>query len=59
MNEFFGGQLRQELVNLMDNPKLLRNHTQSSGSHRLSSDSASQAVAVSPISKADFQQGRF
>ncbi len=59
MNEFFWGQLRQELVNLINSSKLLRNRARSTGSHRLSSDSSRQADDVIPISRADFQGAGF
>jgi hypothetical protein len=39
MNQFFGGRLRKELVELMDHKVLMRIRAQSSGSQRLSSDS--------------------
>ena len=39
MNEAFGGQLRRELVQLIDRPELLRTRAYSTGSQRLSSDS--------------------
>ena len=39
MNKAFWGRLRQELVDLISNPNLLRNRSNSNGSHRLSSDS--------------------
>jgi len=55
MNEFFGGKLRQELVNLIDSSKLLRNRAMSTGSHRLSSDSSRQADDVLYVTQADFQ----
>ena len=42
MNKAFWGWLRQELVDLIINPDLLRNHSNSNGSHRLSSDSTEQ-----------------
>jgi hypothetical protein len=43
MNKFFGGQLRQELVELIGRSELLQNRAQSAGSHGLSPDSAEQA----------------
>jgi len=39
MNNFFGGQLREELVKLIYRPELLHNRTHSTGSERLSLDS--------------------
>lgn len=42
MNMFFGGQLRRELIELITNPNLSRKRAQSTGSQRLSSDSADQ-----------------
>ena len=43
MNMFFGGQLREELVELVGHSELLQDHASSSGSHRLSSGSAVQS----------------
>ena len=42
MNKAFWGWLRQELVDLISNPDLLQNCSNSNGSHRLSSDSTEQ-----------------
>lgn len=39
MNMYFGDQLRRELVELILNAELPRSCAQSTGSHRLSSDS--------------------
>jgi hypothetical protein len=39
MNEFFGSQLRRELIDLMGRSEFLRARTQSTGSQRLSIDS--------------------
>ena len=36
MIDYFGGQLRQELVDLMDHSQLIRKRKESTGSHRLS-----------------------
>lgn len=38
MNQYFGGQLRRELVDLMDRFPLIRKRKDSTGSHRLSAD---------------------
>ena len=38
MNQFFGGELRRELVELMDRSPMMRRRKESTGSHRLSSD---------------------
>lgn len=38
MNQFFGGELRRELVELMDRSPIIRKRKESTGSHRLSSD---------------------
>lgn len=38
MIDYFGGQLRQELVDLMDHSQLIRKRKESTGSHRLSAD---------------------
>ena len=38
MNEFFGGQLRRELLELMDRTEVIRTRKDSTGSHRLSAD---------------------
>jgi len=60
MNQFFGAQLRRELVELIDRSELLRNRAQSNGSHRLSSDSTEQTNNnYLAISQATFQLAGF
>lgn len=52
MNNFFGGQLRQELVKLIHRPELLHNRNYSNGSERLSLDSTQHydnKVKVAPF----------
>ena len=49
-NEYaFGGQLREELVELVGCSELLQDHASSSGSHRLSSGSAMQSDNNIPL----------
>ena len=44
MNEFFGAQLRRELVEVMTRSELMRGRAQSTGSQRLSLDSVDGRV---------------
>jgi hypothetical protein len=48
VNQYFGHQLRRELVEFIDKPELLRNRVPSTGSERLSSDSTGPANIVDP-----------
>jgi len=56
MNSFFGAQLRRDLVELIDRPQLLRHRAQSTGSQRLSSNSAGQAYDNLHFSEASAQR---
>lgn len=44
MNLFFGGELRRELIELTQRPEVFRYRAKSTGSQRLSSDSAEGRV---------------
>ena len=44
MNDFFGAQLRWELIDLMGCSELLQNHAHSMGSQRLSFESEGEGV---------------
>jgi hypothetical protein len=46
MNMFFGEKLRRELVDLICKPDLLRHRADSTGSHRLSSESTEQTIII-------------
>ena len=63
MNEAFGGQLRQELIDFMDHSKNLtfvHNHTHSTGSQKLSIGNIQDLVVHSlPIAKPRFRAEEF
>ena len=63
MNEAFGGQLRQELIDFMDrlkNSTFVHNHTRSTGSQKLSIGSIQDLVVHSlPIAKPRFRAEEF
>lgn len=48
MNQYFGELLKEELVRIMMDPDAGRGRTKSTGSHRLSEDSADGAGTFSP-----------
>ena len=60
MNDFFGAQLRQELIDLMGRSELLRNRAHSTGSQRLSFESEGGGVEDNglTISGATFQAAK-
>ena len=63
MNEAFGGQLRQELIDFMDclkNSTFVHNHTHSTGSQKLSIGSIQDLVVHSlPIAEPRFRAEEF
>ena len=63
MNEAFGGQLRQELIDFMDRSKnstFVHNHTRSTGLQELSIGSIQDLVVHSlPIAKPRFRAEEF
>ena len=60
MNDFFGSQLRRELIDLMGRSDLLRSRAHSTGSQRLSYESSgggSEDIGLT-ISQATFQAAK-